>query len=177
MKAPIVPLSMRFMTNMPPNKFHTNVLFVCLGNICRSPTAEGVFRKLVEQENLAEQIHIDSAGTSAYHLGEPPDPRAQTAAQNRGIDISGLRGRQVTKKDFTRFDYILAMDDDNHAKLLRQCPPGEESRVRLFLELAPDAGRADVPDPYTSDADGFEIVLDLIERASHGLLQHIRSHR
>ena len=160
-----------------PNEFPLHILFVCLGNICRSPTAEGVFRHLVEQENLTGQIHIDSAGTSAYHLGEPPDQRAQAAAQKRGIDLSGLRARQTTQEDFTRFDFILAMDDDNHAKLLRQCPPGEEKRVRLLLEFAPDAGRSNVPDPYCSDADGFETVLDLIEHASRGLLQHIREHR
>ncbi len=153
------------------------VLFVCLGNICRSPTAEGVFRKLIEQENLTEQIQIDSAGTSAYHLGEPPDPRAQAVARQRGIDLSKLRGRQTTAEDFTRFDYILAMDDDNLEKLLRQCPSGEEERVHLFLAFAPDAGRSDVPDPYCSDENGFEIVLDLIEQASRGLLHHIREHQ
>jgi protein-tyrosine phosphatase len=154
-----------------------HVLFVCLGNICRSPTAEGVFRKLIERKNLSDSIQIDSAGTSAYHLGEPPDPRAQEAALKRGIDLSALQARQTTAEDFKQFDYILAMDNDNHTKLLHQCPPGEEHRVRLFLEFAPDAGRAGVPDPYTSNADGFELVLNLIEIAAAGLLKDILDNR
>lgn len=154
-------------------KPQVHVLFVCLGNICRSPTAEGVFRKLVEQKNLSDSIHVDSAGTSSYHLGEPPDPRAQTAAKMRGIDLSTLKARQTNEGDFAQFDYILAMDKDNHAKLLGQCPPGQENRVHMFLKFAPGASRTDVPDPYMSDTHGFEMVLDLIEEASEGLLDYI----
>jgi protein-tyrosine phosphatase len=162
---------------MTPTQSSVRVLFVCLGNICRSPTAEGVFRNLIERENLSNHIQIDSAGTSAYHLGEPPDPRAQEAALKRGIDLSALQARQTTEDDFKRFDYILAMDNDNHTKLLHQCPPGEEHRVRLFLEFAPTAGRSDVPDPYTSNADGFELVLNLIDQATVGLLKEIQTNR
>jgi protein-tyrosine phosphatase len=158
-----------------PQDHAVNVLFVCLGNICRSPTAEGVFRNLIRQHNLSEQIYIDSAGTSAYHLGEPPDQRAQAAAKARGIDLTNLRARQTGEDDFARFDYIIAMDNDNLVKLKRQCPAGFENRIRLFLEYAPGADRTDRPDPYTSDSQGFELVLDLIEQASQGLLEHIQS--
>jgi protein-tyrosine phosphatase len=152
------------------------VLFVCLGNICRSPTAEGVFRTLVEREGLADKITVDSAGTGNWHVGEAPDRRATAAAQNRGVDLSGQRARQATVSDFEDFDYVLAMDQDNLGHLSSICPSGEENRLRLFLEFAPDVGRDNVPDPYYGSGGGFELVLDLIEEASRGLLAHIREH-
>jgi protein-tyrosine phosphatase len=149
------------------------VLFVCLGNICRSPTAEGVFRKLVVDKGFAERIEVDSAGTHAYHIGEPPDPRAQAAARRRGVELSALRGRQATRTDIERFDYILAMDRDNHANLLRICPVGHEHKVRLFMEFA-QSSREEVPDPYFGGPGGFDQVLDMIEEAAQGLLEDIR---
>ena len=151
-----------------------NVVFVCLGNICRSPTAEGVFRAVVERHGLGRRIGVDSAGTGAYHVGEPADQRAQAAARRRGFDLSTIRARKATKGDFKRFDYVLAMDRENRAALSRICPPGEEHRLSLFLDYAPRLGRRDVPDPYYGGGDGFELVLDLIEAAAEGLLADIR---
>jgi protein-tyrosine phosphatase len=150
------------------------VLFVCLGNICRSPTAEGVFRHVVERAGLIESIEIDSAGTHAYHVGEPPDARAQETARRRGIDLSGLRGRKATQVDIERFDYVLAMDEENYQHLVAVSPPGMEHKIRLFLEFAPDRPEREVPDPYFGGAGGFERVLDMIEEASEGLLAHLR---
>ena len=152
------------------------VLFVCLGNICRSPTAEGVFRALVEREKLSHAIEIDSAGTADYHVGHPPDPRACAAARKRGIDLSPLRGRQAGADDFRRFDYVLAMDRQNRAHLARLCPPGTEDRLKLFMEFGSRPRIKDVPDPFYGGSEGFETVLDLIEDASKGLLVHIRRH-
>ncbi len=151
------------------------VLFVCLGNICRSPTAEGVFRATVERSGLLEHIEIDSAGTHAYHVNAPPDRRAQQAAGRRGIDLSGLRGRQATSLDLERFDYILAMDQENRSNLLAICPSGHEHKVRLFMEFAPHRPEQEVPDPYYGGDSGFDRVLDMIEEASAGLLAHLRS--
>ena len=151
------------------------VLFVCLGNICRSPTAQGVFRARVARAGLAHAIATDSAGTHDYHLGDPPDRRARAAAGRRGVDISDLRGRQATREDFTRFDYVLAMDRANLRHLSRLCPEGKESRLRLLLEFAPSAGLDEVPDPYYGGEAGFERVLDLAEAAAEGLLAHILS--
>lgn len=150
------------------------VLFVCMGNICRSPTAEGVFTHLVQQADLQEKIAIDSAGTHAYHIGEPPDLRSQQAAKIRGIDISHLRARRVTKEDFNTFDYILAMDKSNYADLQQICPKGKEHKLSMFLEFAPDLNVKEVPDPYYGGGQGFEHVLDLVEAASQGLLDDIR---
>lgn len=150
------------------------VLFVCLGNICRSPTAEGVFRKLVQEQGLAAHIEIDSAGTHAYHVDEPPDTRAQGAALQRGIDISGLRGRQATTRDIEFFDYVLAMDRSNYDNLIDICPAGHEAKVRLFMEFAESGQPLDVPDPYFGGRSGFDRVLDMIEEASAGLLADIR---
>jgi protein-tyrosine phosphatase len=150
------------------------VLFVCLGNICRSPTAEGVFREHVRRHAPELDVETDSAGTHDYHVGEPPDPRTVRAARQRGIDLSGLRARQVCAQDFERFDLILAMDRLNHATLLDRSPPGFRPRIRLLLEFAADAGREDVPDPYYGGAQGFDEVLDLVEQAAAGLLAEIR---
>ncbi len=149
-----------------------------MGNICRSPTAEGVFRHLVEQQGLAGKIVTDSAGTHDYHIGDPPDARAQAAAARRGYDLSALRARQVTPDDFAAFDYVLAMDAHNRALLLQQCRrPEYRSRVHLFLEFASGDVPKDVPDPYYGDAQGFETVLDLAENAAQGLLRHIKNNK
>jgi len=150
------------------------VLFVCMGNICRSPTAEAVFRHCVEQEGLSEVIHIDSAGTHDYHIGDAPDGRTQRVASQRGYDMSALRGRQVGAVDFARFDYVLAMDEANLAILKRLRPQDAESHLGLFLEFAEKHEEREVPDPYYGGAQGFEHVLDLVEDAANGLLQHIK---
>lgn len=149
------------------------VLFVCLGNICRSPTAHGVFERIVEDASLQAQIDVDSAGTGAWHRGHAPDRRAQQAAACRGYDLSGLRARQVCLEDFDRFDYLLAMDNDNLAELRAMRPASFQGELCLFLNFAEDASVAEVPDPYYGGAGGFEDVLDLVEQASRGLLQHI----
>jgi len=150
------------------------VLFVCMGNICRSPTAQGVFEKLVEEHALADLIEVDSAGTHAYHVGESPDTRASRAAQQRGVDLSRQRARRVDAGDFEVFDYVLAMDSSNYADLQELCAPGNESRLHLFMDFAEAAGIDEVPDPYYGGTTGFERVLDLIEDASGGLLAQIR---
>ena len=148
------------------------VLFVCLGNICRSPTAEGVFRKLVEDSGLAHDITIDSAGTHAYHIGRPPDRRAQQAAARRGFDLSESRGRKATTQDMHEFDYVLAMDRENYENLLSIADRTEH--IRLFLEYSANFDEDEVPDPYYGGANGFERVLDMIEDASRGLLNDMR---
>lgn len=149
------------------------VLFICMGNICRSPTAEGVFRYKVEQAGLEDQIVIDSAGTHAYHVGNPPDSRAQDAALKRNIDLGSQRARRVCADDFTEFDYVIAMDESNKHDLLSICPDGYEERVHLFLDFA-DCNKTEVPDPYYGQGRGFEIVLNLVEEASEGLLKQLR---
>lgn len=155
---------------------HTQqVLFVCLGNICRSPTAHGLFEKKVERAGLAERVLIESAGTAAWHIGKAPDPRTQAAAAARGYDLSALRARQVSRADFERFDYILAMDQSNLDDLQQLAPADFGGQLGLFLEYAPDAGPREVPDPYYGGDQGFEQVLDLIERAAEGLLQQIQT--
>jgi protein-tyrosine phosphatase len=126
----------------------TRVLFVCMGNICRSPTAEGVFKRLVNDAGLDAEIESDSAGTHDYHIGDPPDARSQAAAGRRGYDLSALRARQVAHDDFASFDYVLAMDETNLTALLSLCPAHYRERVKLFLEFAPEAGHREVPDPY-----------------------------
>ncbi len=151
-----------------------SVLFVCMGNICRSPTAQGVFERLVADHSLSEIIEIDSAGTHAYHVGECPDARATAAAMNRGVDLSSQQARRFSPDDFERFDYVLAMDSDNYEILAASCPSGLESRLRLFLEFAPELESREVPDPYYGGGSGFERVLDMIEQASEGLLADIR---
>jgi protein-tyrosine phosphatase len=146
------------------------VLLVCLGNICRSPSAEGVLRHLAAREVPRLQVEIDSAGTADYHIGSAPDARSQRAALRRGIDISGLRARQITPEDFSRFDFILAMDRDNLRELQIMQPKNSRAQVKLFLEYAPNASTLEVPDPYYGNAEGFERVLDLATAASRGLL-------
>ena len=151
----------------------TKVLFVCMGNICRSPTAEGVFRQAVETAGLIKKITIDSAGTISSHAGDSPDKRAQQAAYRRGYDLSRIRGRQVSLNDFHEFDYILAMDRDNLANLQRICPKEQSHKLRLFLEFSQKYHHQEVPDPYFGGSQGFEKVLDMIEDGSKGLLEEI----
>lgn len=154
-----------------------SVLFVCLGNICRSPTAQAVFAAQLAASSLAGQIGVDSAGTAAYHLGKAPDPRSRAAARERGYNLDNLRARQVNHDDFLRFDYILAMDASNLSQLeaiAHEAGPGRAS-LRLFLDFAASSDRREVPDPYFGGDDGFETVLDLCEEASQGLLTHLQS--
>lgn len=151
------------------------ILFVCMGNICRSPTAEGVFRKVLAERAPDLHIDIDSAGTHGYHDGAPPDPRACRAAERRGIDLRPLRARRVMPEDFERFELVLAMDEQNREFLLEVCPPEYRHRVRLLLEFAPHLTRREVPDPYYGGSTGFEHVLDLVEEAAVGLLEHLRN--
>ena len=150
------------------------ILFVCLGNICRSPTAEGVLRHLLATEAPGLGVEVDSAGTGDYHLGEPPDLRSQRAAKRRGIDLSGLSARQVNRRDFDDFDLILAMDRKNLRDLNVIKPTGSRAQVRLFLEYAGESGVSEVPDPYTGDAADFEHVLDLVTSASRRLISRLR---
>jgi protein-tyrosine phosphatase len=152
---------------------NVSVLFVCLGNICRSPTAEGVFRKLVSEQGLSDSISVDSAGTSNWHIGQQPDARAIEAAIARGIDLSNLRGRQAIANDFDEFDYVIAMDHDNYSNLAYLATPTQQEKLHLFLDFAENVSEVEVPDPYYGG--GFPHVLDLIENASQGLLAHIRT--
>ena len=146
-----------------------------MGNICRSPTAEGVFKSVVENAGLADRIISDSAGTGDYHIGEAPDPRAQSAALERGYDLSPLCARQVNLRDFSEFDHVLAMDEANLRQLKRLCPPEHTGKVKLFMEFAGEGTAREVPDPYYGGAQGFERVLDMVEQASKGLLEHLRT--
>ena len=152
------------------------ILFVCLGNICRSPTAEVVVRVMAAREAPELELEVDSAGTAGYHVGEAPDPRTRAAAARRGYDLSTLRARIVEPVDFERFDLILAMDRENLSVLRRRAPPVAHERLRLFLEFAPRADVEDVPDPYYGGPNGFEEVLDLVEDAARGLLGDLRQH-
>jgi protein-tyrosine phosphatase len=149
------------------------VLFVCMGNICRSPTAEGVFRKVIADQGKTNHFLIDSAGTHAYHVGEMPDSRAQQTARQRGINLSGIRARKVATLDFEHFDYILAMDSDNYHNLLKASPSQYHDKIKLFLDFAPEHDERDVPDPYYGGQNGFEHVFDLVEAASHGFFNHV----
>ncbi|WP_331346902.1 low molecular weight protein-tyrosine-phosphatase [Cellvibrio sp. UBA7661] len=151
------------------------VLFVCLGNICRSPTADGIFRELVKREKLDQQLLIDSAGTGDWHVGKAPDARTIAAAKQRDYDLSYLRARQVSIKDFDEFDYILAMDEANLRDLQALKPAHYSGHLGLFLDFGSSKQYREVPDPYYGGNDGFELVLDLVEEAAHGLLMHIRS--
>ncbi|MCW2245266.1 protein-tyrosine phosphatase [Azospirillum fermentarium] len=150
------------------------VLFVCTGNICRSPTAHGVFRAFVREAGLEDRIHTDSAGTSGYHVGDPPDRRSLELARQRGYDLSDLRARRVTVGDFRDFDHILAMDHGHLDALRRMAPRDSTADVRLFLDYAPDWPVREVPDPYYGGALGFVEVLEMVEAASRGLLGRIR---
>ncbi|MCX7098715.1 MAG: low molecular weight phosphotyrosine protein phosphatase [Methylococcales bacterium] len=150
------------------------VLFVCMGNICRSPTAEGVFAKHLKEQNLAANFVIDSAGTHASHLGEPPDSRAQHAALVRDIELKHLRARKVVMGDFEDFDFVLAMDDDNYAVLMAACPEKYKDKISYFLDYAPHLGEREVPDPYYGGKYGFERVLDLVDAASVGFLSMLQ---
>ena len=158
---------------MSDTRQQISVLFVCMGNICRSPTAEGVFRHLVAEAGLADAVFVDSAGTHAYHVNEPPDRRARAAEERRGISLDDIRARRVDEEDFARFDYVVAMDRDNQAMLLGKAEPGHHGKIRLFLEFSSGL-EEEVPDPYYGGAAGFERVLDLVEDASRGLLAVIR---
>lgn len=150
------------------------ILFVCLGNICRSPAAEGVFSALVRKNALEQKIFTDSAGTGDWHVNHPPDPRMINAAQARGVDLTMLRGRQVRTSDFKEFDYLLAMDTQNLEGLHRIASANVAHKAQLFLSYAPQATAHEVPDPYYGGLEGFDHVLDLIEDAAHGLLSHVR---
>lgn len=145
-----------------------------MGNICRSPTAEAVFREVLRKEGQGLEVQVDSAGTHGYHVGEPPDARAIAAARRRGYRMEDLRARRVEAVDFERFDLLLAMDEDNLAFLHRIAPEVRREQARLLLDFAPGAGRRDVPDPYYGGEAGFEEVLDLVEEAARGLLDEIR---
>jgi len=153
----------------------TGVLFVCMGNICRSPTAEGVFRQRLREAGLEHLVRLDSAGTHDYHVGRPPDPRAAQAAAGRGYDLTGLVGRQVGPRDFEEFDFILAMDQDNLANLRAICPPAQRHKLRLFLSFSARHTGQEVPDPYYGGPQGFDRVLDMVEDAADGLLAEIRA--
>ncbi|RDE24776.1 low molecular weight phosphotyrosine protein phosphatase [Motiliproteus coralliicola] len=150
-----------------------SVLFVCLGNICRSPTAHGVFQHLVSQQGLSGIVEVDSAGTAAFHVGAKPDHRSIKVASERGYDLKRLRARKVQSEDFHRYDYILAMDNENLRNLQEIMPDNPKARLQLFLEHSEQQRFSEVPDPYYGGARGFDLVLDLIEDASGGLLREI----
>lgn len=155
----------------------THVLMVCLGNICRSPTAQGVLEEKVRQRDLEHLIVVDSAGTSGWHIDEPPDPRSCRAALTRGYDLRHQRGRQVTVADFHKFDYVLGMDRQNLAALKSLCPADYSGHLGLFLEFGRQKSYQEVPDPYHGGSEGFELVLDLIEDAAGELLERILAER
>jgi len=157
---------------------YTKVLFVCMGNICRSPTADAVFKQIVHKSGLGNEIIVDSAGTHAYHVGDPPDRRAQSSALKRGYQMHDLRARKVAANDFTNFDYILAMDNENLALLQQRCPEQYHDKLELFMNYGTGMySSQEVPDPYFGGEQGFELVLDMIEEASQGLLEHICNHK
>ncbi len=152
----------------------TRVLFVCMGNICRSPTAEGVFSALIAKEQVDHQFNIESAGTHAYHIGEAPDLRAQKAAKDRGVSLAQIRARKVIFGDFEDFDYVLAMDSDNFEILMQACPEQFKNKIKYFLDFSPHLDTREVPDPYYGGIYGFERVLDMVEDASIGFLDSLR---
>lgn len=162
------------MTESTANDDRISVLFVCMGNICRSPTAEGVFRHFLAEAGLADKVRVDSAGTHAYHVGEPPDRRAQAAAERRGISLADIRARRIDDSDFAAFDYLIAMDELNLHTLAETASDEYRSRLSLFLDYS-SGPETEVPDPYYGGSAGFERVLDLIEDASRGLLEMLRS--
>jgi len=147
-----------------------SILFVCLGNICRSPMSEGVFRQVVADAGMAERFRVDSCGTGSWHVGRPPDIRAQQALNLRGIDISTQRARQITRDDFKIFDLVLAMDRANYNRMLTLAPDVYEPNIRMLMKYAPEMGICEIPDPFFGGSEGFDYVLNLIEVASRGLL-------
>ena len=149
------------------------VLFICTGNVCRSPLAQGVFEDLVRREGLEGEIYVDSAGTRAYVLGRAPDPRAQESARRRGLDLGSQRARRIRPEDCEEFDYVLTMDEENYRAVAALCQGGS-GEVRPLLDYAPDWSESEVPDPFYSGLEGFEHVLDLVEEASGGLLEEIK---
>jgi protein-tyrosine phosphatase len=151
------------------------ILFVCTGNICRSPTAEGVFRHLATRAGLGGRVQVDSAGTHGYHIGEAPDARSCAAAAVRGVDLSMLRARRVSQHDFETFDLILAMDREHLARLAALRPNGARAEIKLFLDFHPEHKGRDVPDPYYGGEDGFVAVIDMIEQTSAALIEHVRA--
>ncbi len=157
-----------------PDGRAVSVLFVCMGNICRSPTAEGVFRRLLAEAGLEGRVRVDSAGTHGYHIGAPPDRRAAAAAKARGFDLSGLRARRVVTEDFDEFDLIVAMDSDNLDDLRAMAPDAGRAESRRLMDFSDGSHGPDVPDPYYGGLNGFELVLDLVERACAGLLEDVR---
>lgn len=150
------------------------VLLVCMGNICRSPTAEGVLRQYIKNNNLSDKVEVDSAGTHGYHVGEAPDARTQRAASARGYNLSQLRARKVARQDLDYFDLILAMDRSNLDNLHRMATPDQQQRIKLFMEYARNFEDDEVPDPYYGLGHGFDLVLDMVEDASQGLIEEIR---
>ncbi len=150
-----------------------SVVFVCMGNICRSPTAEGVFRHVVKERNLQNVIKIDSAGTHAYHIGESPDSRSQATAKSRGVDLSAQRARKVEAIDFERFDYVIAMDRSNYENLKVLATAEQQEKLHLFMSFTTVWDNAEVPDPYYGEGDGFTTVFDMVQSASEGLLETI----
>ena len=168
----------RQICDSPTRQKHTimryAILFVCMGNICRSPTADGVFRQKVIDHNLSHAVRVDSAGTHNYHPGSPPDVRSQAAAARRSYDLSTLRARQITDADYAAFDLILAMDWDNLALLQADCPPEYQHKLRRLTEFCQQHDSPVVPDPYYGGERGFEQVLDLVEDACDELLAHVR---
>lgn len=150
------------------------VLFVCMGNICRSPTAEGVFSALIASRNLVDHFEVDSAGTHAYHVGDAPDLRAQKAARDRGVELKHLKARKVSANDFALFDHILVMDDENHWVLNEVCPEEHKAKIRHLLDYAPQLNQREVPDPYYGGSYGFERVLDMVEVAAEGFLDALQ---
>lgn len=157
------------------NEDKVSVLFVCMGNICRSPTAHGVFQAMVDEQGLNNRILVDSAGTHSYHIGSPPDIRSQDVAQSCGVDLGGLRARQFESNDFLDFDFLLAMDLSNLSNMSLIRPDNPRARLDLMLDYAENFKQQEVPDPYFGN-DGFSLVFDMINDASAGLLRHIRQH-
>ena len=150
------------------------ITVVCLGNICRSPTAHGVFRHKVRENGLEQHVHVDSAGTHNYHPGSPPDERSQRHAHKRGYDLSDLRARQIAQEDFGQFDLILVMDGDNLASVMEECPPGHRHKIQRLTEFCQVMDSPVVPDPYYGGSKGFDQVLDLVEDACNGLIVHVK---